>query len=171
MPTDDLDRFCCHNPDCDAHGWRGGDDILIIDHLVGPGTGCCTAGSARPGSPSSRGRRSSTPSSPTRRSWRSWSTWPRAAASARPPGWSGSTRTRSLAWPCSPDGTPRPPTTSWWPFPPCTREVQFDEKWAFVYKKQKDCDPTDPNDDHRGDYWDHVAFDPEHKLVLAVIPG
>ena len=38
-------------------------------------------------------------------------------------------------------------------------------------KKQKNCDPTDPDDDHRGDYWDHVAYDPEHKLVLAVIPG
>jgi IS1 family transposase len=40
-----------------------------------------------------------------------------------------------------------------------------------VYKKQRNCDPTDPADDHRGDYWDHVAFDPEHKLVLAVVPG
>jgi IS1 family transposase len=40
-----------------------------------------------------------------------------------------------------------------------------------VHKKQKNCDPTNPDDDHRGDYWDHVAFDPEHKLVLAVIPG
>lgn len=38
-------------------------------------------------------------------------------------------------------------------------------------KKQKNCDPADPDDDHRGDYWDHVAFDPEHKLVLAVVPG
>ena len=38
-------------------------------------------------------------------------------------------------------------------------------------KKQKNCDPTDPADDHCGDYWDHVAFDPEHKLVLAVVPG
>ena len=38
-------------------------------------------------------------------------------------------------------------------------------------KKQKNCDPTDPDDDHCGDYWDHVAFDPEHKLVLAVVPG
>lgn len=38
-------------------------------------------------------------------------------------------------------------------------------------KKQKNCDPADPDDDHCGDYWDHVAFDPEHKLVLAVIPG
>ncbi len=58
-----------------------------------------------------------------------------------------------------------------WAFPPCTREVQFDEKWAFVYKKQKNCDPTDPDDDHCGDYWDYVAFDPENKLVLAVVPG
>jgi IS1 family transposase len=40
-----------------------------------------------------------------------------------------------------------------------------------VYKKQRNCDPTNPDDDHRGDYWDHVAFDPEHKLVLAVVPG
>jgi IS1 family transposase len=31
--------------------------------------------------------------------------------------------------------------------------------------------PYRPDDDHRGDYWDHVAFDPEHKLVLAVVPG
>ena len=38
-------------------------------------------------------------------------------------------------------------------------------------KKQRNCDPADPDDDHCGDYWDHVAFDPEHKLVLAVVPG
>jgi hypothetical protein len=62
-------------------------------------------------------------------------------------------------------------TTSSWLFPPQTREVQFDEKWSFVAKKQANCDPTDPADDHKGDWWDHVAFDPEHKLVLAVVPG
>jgi IS1 family transposase len=67
--------------------------------------------------------------------------------------------------------TRRPPTTSWWPFPPSTREVQFDEKWAFVSKKQKNCDPADPADDRCGDYWDYVAYDPEHRLVLVVIPG
>jgi IS1 family transposase len=43
--------------------------------------------------------------------------------------------------------------------------------WSFVGKKQRNCDPADPDDDHRGDWWDHVAFDPEHKLVLAVVPG
>ena len=38
-------------------------------------------------------------------------------------------------------------------------------------KKQKNCEPTNPADDHQGDWWDHVAYDPEHKLVLAVVPG
>jgi hypothetical protein len=61
--------------------------------------------------------------------------------------------------------------TNSWLFPPQTREVQFDEKWSFVNKKQKNCDPHDPADDHKGDWWDHVAIDPEHRLVLAVVPG
>ena len=63
------------------------------------------------------------------------------------------------------------PTTSWSRFPPRTTELQFDEKWSFVAKKEANCDRTDPADDHRGDYWDHVAYDPEHRLVLAVVPG
>jgi LacI family transcriptional regulator len=33
MPTDDLSRFCCQNPDCDSHGQRGGDNFLVIDHF------------------------------------------------------------------------------------------------------------------------------------------
>lgn len=60
---------------------------------------------------------------------------------------------------------------SWSPFPPRTREVQFDEKWAFVAKKQKNCDPDDPADDRRGDTWDHVAIDAESRLVVSVVPG
>ena len=58
-----------------------------------------------------------------------------------------------------------------WLFPPRTREVQFDEKWAFVGKKEKHCDPDNPDDAAQGDNWDHVAFDPEHRLVVSVIPG
>ena len=54
---------------------------------------------------------------------------------------------------------------------PQTREVQMDEKWSFVGKKEKNCDDDDPGDRFRGDCWDHVAFDPEHRLVLAVVPG
>ena len=62
-------------------------------------------------------------------------------------------------------------TTNWWGFPPLTCEVQFDEKWSFVGKKAKNCDPDDSADDFQGDCWDHVAFDPESRLVLAVVPG
>jgi IS1 family transposase len=60
---------------------------------------------------------------------------------------------------------------NWWLFPPRTREVQFDEKWAFVGKKEEHCDPADPADAHQGDDWDHVALDAEHRLVVSVVPG
>jgi hypothetical protein len=33
MPTDDLARFCCRNPDCDTYGRRGEDNLLVIDHF------------------------------------------------------------------------------------------------------------------------------------------
>ena len=51
---------------------------------------------------------------------------------------------------------------------PMTKEVQFDEKWNFVYKKQAHCEE---NEDERGDNWDHTAIDPEHRLLLSVVPG
>lgn len=66
---------------------------------------------------------------------------------------------------------PRNSTTNSWLFPPQTQEVQFDEKWAFVGKKEKHCDPDDPDDARQGDNWDHVALDPEHRLVVSVVPG
>jgi hypothetical protein len=62
-------------------------------------------------------------------------------------------------------------TTNSWLFPPATREVQFDEKWSFVGKKEKRCDRDNPDDDWLGDHWDHVALDPEHRLVVRVVPG
>jgi IS1 family transposase len=40
-----------------------------------------------------------------------------------------------------------------------------------VNKKQEHCDPDNPADSHRGDYWDHVALDAESRLVLSVVPG
>ena len=47
--------------------------------------------------------------------------------------------------------------------------MQCDEQWSFVYKKQRHCDLENQQDHNRGDCWDHVAFDPEHKLVLKVV--
>ena len=38
-------------------------------------------------------------------------------------------------------------------------------------KRPENCDPADPADDHTGDWWDHIAYDPEHRLVLGVEPG
>jgi IS1 family transposase len=46
--------------------------------------------------------------------------------------------------------------------------VQFDEKWDFVGKKQKNCAA---DEDHRGDCWDHVALDPESRLVVSLAVG
>jgi hypothetical protein len=40
-----------------------------------------------------------------------------------------------------------------------------------VYKKEKHCDANNPADARRGDNWDHVALDAEHKLVLEVVNG
>jgi hypothetical protein len=54
---------------------------------------------------------------------------------------------------------------------PRTREVQFDEMWSFVAKKGKNCDPTYPAGDRKGDTWDHVAIDAESRLVISVLPG
>jgi IS1 family transposase/transposase-like protein len=54
---------------------------------------------------------------------------------------------------------------------PETREIQMDEAWSFVAKKEKNCDDDKPEDRLRGDCWDHVAFDPEHRLVISVVPG
>jgi IS1 family transposase len=49
--------------------------------------------------------------------------------------------------------------------------VQLDEKWSFVAKKEAHVDPDDPREEQWGDDWDHTAVDPEHRLLLAVVPG
>ena len=67
--------------------------------------------------------------------------------------------------------TLKPATTSCWPFPPSTQEAQLDEKWSFVFKKQKHCRPDEPADARCGDCWDYVAFDSEHRLVVSVVVG
>jgi len=49
--------------------------------------------------------------------------------------------------------------------------VQVDEKWSFVGKKQKHCKTHDEADWFKGDQWDHVALDPDSRLVLEVVVG
>jgi IS1 family transposase len=38
-------------------------------------------------------------------------------------------------------------------------------------KKDKNCDPTDPDDAEQGSFWDHVIIDPETKLVVSLVVG
>ena len=38
-------------------------------------------------------------------------------------------------------------------------------------KKRKHCDNDVSDDSRQGDNWDHVAYDPEHRLVVSVVPG
>ena len=73
--------------------------------------------------------------------------------------------------PSSPATTPANSTRNSWLFPPRTVEVQFDEKWSFVGKKEKNCRPGHPDDLLCGDCWDHIALDPEHRLVVSVVVG
>jgi IS1 family transposase len=38
-------------------------------------------------------------------------------------------------------------------------------------KKDKNCDPDDPDDAKQGSYWDHVIIDPETKLIVSLVVG
>ena len=38
-------------------------------------------------------------------------------------------------------------------------------------KKDKQCNPDDPDDAAQGSYWDHVIIDPETKLIISLVVG
>jgi hypothetical protein len=38
-------------------------------------------------------------------------------------------------------------------------------------KKDKQCDPADPDDAEQGSFWDHVIIDPESKLIVSLVVG
>lgn len=38
-------------------------------------------------------------------------------------------------------------------------------------KKEKHCNDDEQAHKQQGDNWDHVAYDPEHRLVISVVPG
>jgi len=48
--------------------------------------------------------------------------------------------------------------------------LQFDEKWAFIYKKQKNVMITD-DELAVGDHWDCNCIDPQSKLLISLVPG
>ncbi len=60
---------------------------------------------------------------------------------------------------------------SWSLFPPQTKEVQLDEKWCFVGKKEKTIKGSGDQSTTEGDVWDHTAIDAESRLLVSLIPG
>lgn len=48
--------------------------------------------------------------------------------------------------------------------------IQFDEKWAFIYKKQKHVSIID-DEFAVGDHWDCNCLDAQSKLLISLIPG
>lgn len=50
-------------------------------------------------------------------------------------------------------------------------QVQLDELWTFVYKKEKQLSAWESLHTEYGDTWIWTVFDPAHKLVLAVLIG
>lgn len=50
------------------------------------------------------------------------------------------------------------------------RALQFDEKWSYTGKKQRQLTPQDDSAE-RGDHWDVNCVDPQTKLLLTVVPG
>src|SRR5512135_3555183 len=90
------------------------------------------AAPARPASPNARGPSWSRRDCPTRRPSMSGIPSARVAGRGPPDAWWAWTRTPSHATSPWPAPMPSLSTKNWWPFPPTTREVQLDEKWAFV---------------------------------------
>ena len=50
-------------------------------------------------------------------------------------------------------------------------QVQLDELWTFVHKKQNKLSETEKEHTEWGDNWIWVAFDPIHKLIVTVLVG
>ena len=168
----DLARFCCQNTGCTLYGKRDAGNLSVCGHYGKQKqfrqlycNACRARFSERRGTPLYRCHLPEPTVVSVLDHLAEGNGIRQTGAS------SASIATPLSAWHTPPEFMPTTLMRSSWLFPPRTREVQFDEKWSFVGKKQKNCDPANSSDDHKGDWWDHVAYDPEHRLVLAVVPS
>lgn len=60
---------------------------------------------------------------------------------------------------------------SWFLFPPQSKEIQVDERWSFVGKKEKNVEWESATELLEGDHWDHTAIDAESRLLISLVPG
>jgi len=170
--VDDLARFCCHNQECRNHGQRGAGNLSTCmrygkyQHLRLLYCGSCKARfSERQGTPLF-GAKLETGKIVSVLDHISEGCGVRKTSRL-----TGVHRDTVIRYSLLAGEQARDLHDVLVAFSPQTREVQFDEKWACVGKKQHHCDPADPAATEQGDNGDHVAFDPAHRLVVSVVPG
>lgn len=154
-PLDDLSRFCCLNSRCPDFRRRGAGNLTVTGRL-GPSRqyrllDCC----------SGRGRFSERQGTPLYRAQRPEDTVA-AILEHRTEGCGVLPPARLV--PVHPDTVSRSPRAAGAharaahddlvACSPETREIQMDEAWSFVAKKEKNCDEDDPADQFGGDCWD-----------------
>ncbi len=170
---DDLSRFCCLNSDCPEHGKRGAGNLTVTSHY-GPDKRRrmlrCRACKAR------FSERKGTPLFDSRLP-------PGAAESVLEhiaEGCGVRRRGGSAGWPPTPSpataaspartcqGRPRRARGD---FPPGRPRCSSMRSGPSSPRRRRTATAPTPPTITRGDYWDHVALDAEHRLVISVVPG
>ena len=171
MP-EDLSRFCCQHPDCPDSGKRGQGNLTVCGHygktkqhrLLYCRT-CKARFSERKGTPLFG---ACLPEAKALELIEHLADRNGVRATARLTGVNRNTVVRySRSWAITPGDS----TTSSWLFPPRTERCSSMRNGRTSTRSRSTATPTDPADDNRGDWWDHTAYDPEHRLVLCVVPG
>src|SRR5579859_5193637 len=134
---DDLKNFCCQNPECPDYGQRGRDNLRVCfrngphkERRVLACTTCQKRFSERKGTALYRAKLSDDKALSVLQHLQESCG---VRQTSRLVGVNKNTVVR-LALVA---GQHARPTTNSWVFPPKTREAQFDEKWSFVGKKEK----------------------------------
>ncbi|OWK42237.1 hypothetical protein FRUB_04315 [Fimbriiglobus ruber] len=168
--ADDLSRFCCLNPDCPKYGQRDAGNLTVGARY---GThhrrllycrACKDRFSERKGTPLFDSRLADDVALNVLAHLAD-------GCGVRQTGrLVGSPRTRPPGTRPALADMPANSMTSWSGFPPHDYR-QVDEKWSYIGKKEKNCDPDRPADRLKGDCWDHVALDADSRLVVEVVVG
>ena len=166
---DDLSRFCCQNPDCPDYGRRGRDNLRVgfrygkHRRLMLVCRTCQDRFSERKGTALFATR---LPDDQAVAVLQHLQDGCGVRQTGRLVGVDKDTVVRYAAA----GRRPRPPdsTTNSWLFPPTTRKSSSMRSGRSSPRSRSTASPAR---DRCGDCWDHVAFDPDSRLVLSVVVG
>ena len=165
--------FCCQNPHCPRHGQRDAGNLSVCDHF-GKANHRLLASHRLPGPVLrvQREPRCSTPSSHTRKSWQSSRISPMAGGvrQNRPAG-GGQQGYRHAVGPAGRRACQRHPRRAGGLFPPRPAKSSSMRSGPSSARKRRTAIPPTPTTISAAIIGTSVAFDPEHKLVLAVVPA